>query len=194
MSASTFKRLKKEINACKLCAIHLPHGPRPTVQINPTARILIAGQAPGRRVHETGIPFNDPSGYRLRDWMGIERDDFYNEKKIAIVPMGFCYPGTGNSGDLAPRHECAENWRHPVLDALPDIQLTLVIGIYAQAWHLQTTRKKTLTETIMAWESYLPHTIPLPHPSPRNNIWIAKNPWFEKNILPYLKKRICNLI
>ena len=159
------------------------------MQADPRARILIAGQAPGRRVHETGIPFDDPSGDRLREWLGISREDFYDATRIAIVPMGFCYPGTGKSGDLPPRQECAEAWREPLLSSLADIRLTLVIGQYAQRWHL-TDKSRNLTETVRAWESFGAGLIPLPHPSPRNNLWLKKNPWFTSKLLPDLKLRV----
>jgi uracil-DNA glycosylase len=189
------KKLLLEINECKICEDHLPLGPRPVLQANSQAKILIAGQAPGRKVHETGIPFNDPSGDRLRNWMGIDEKIFYNPAKVAILPMGFCYPGTGKSGDLPPRQECAEEWREKLLSILPGIKLTLVIGQYAQKYHLGGKQKKTLTETVKAWREYLKDgMIPLPHPSPRNNIWLKKNAWFEKDILPTLKSRVQKLI
>jgi uracil-DNA glycosylase len=164
-------------------------GPRPVVQVDPRAQILIAGQAPGRRVHESGVPFDDPSGDRLRDWLGISRDTFYDPAQVAILPMGFCYPGTGKSGDLPPRPECAEAWRQNLLRTLESIGLTLVIGQYAQKWHLPSTQKN-LTETVRSWQEYGPGIIPLPHPSPRNNIWLKKNPWFETSLLPELKKSV----
>ena len=182
----TFPALLESVRKCRLCEEFLPLGPRPVLQIHPQARILIAGQAPGRRVHESGIPFDDPSGDRLREWMGVSRDTFYDETQIAILPMGFCYPGTGKSGDLPPRPECEKAWRRPLLDTLQDLKLTLVIGQYAQKWHLPQTRKN-LTETVRAWEDYGEGTIPLPHPSPRNNIWLKKNPWFGESLLPRLK-------
>ena len=179
---------------CTLCKSHLPHGPRPVFQVHPNARILIAGQAPGIRVHETGIPFNDPSGERLRAWMGVSRETFYNPEKIAILPMGFCYPGTGKSGDLPPRKECATTWRDALLALMPNIQLTLAIGQYAQAWHLGNSAKHNLTETVKSWGDYAPNIIPLPHPSPRNNIWLKKNPWFEEELLPLLEAQIKSLL
>lgn len=186
--------LSQEIKACTLCAPTLPLGPRPVFQIHPKARILIAGQAPGVRVHETGIAFNDPSGDRLREWMGIGRDVFYDAQKIAIVPMGFCYPGTGKSGDLPPRPECAATWRKKLLSQLPHIELTLLIGQYAQAWHLGARQKDTLTATVRAWKEYAPHMLVLPHPSPRNNIWLKKNPWFAREVLPFAQSRIHALL
>lgn len=189
------KSLLKEINDCRLCEDHLPLGPRPVVQASSRAKILIVGQAPGRKVHETGIPFNDPSGDRLRDWMGIDKNIFYDDSKIALLPMGFCYPGTGKSGDLPPRPECADAWREQLLSNLPKIELTLVIGQYAHKYHLGKIQKKTLTETVKTWKDYWKNgLLPLPHPSPRNNIWLRKNPWFEKAILPTLKSRVQKII
>lgn len=150
---------------------------------------MIAGQAPGSKVHATGVPFDDPSGKRLREWMGVDRETFYDARRVAILPMGFCYPGKGKSGDLPPLPRCAETWRQRLLDQLGHIQLTLVIGQYAQAWHLDET-SPTLTETVQRWESYDPAVLPLPHPSPRNNIWLKKNPWFEQQVLPALRSRV----
>jgi uracil-DNA glycosylase len=180
--------------ACEICRPKLPLGPRPVFQIAQTARILVVGQAPGRRVHETGIAFNDPSGERLRSWMGIDRDVFYDAAKIAIIPMGFCYPGKAKSGDLPPRRECAAHWRPPLLAFLPDIALTLAIGQYAHAWHLGKRQKGSLTDTVKNWKEYWPDILALPHPSPRNNIWLRRNPWFEEEILPGLKDRVSQLL
>jgi uracil-DNA glycosylase len=182
-----YKTLIEDVRGCTLCAPHLPCGPRPVFQIHPEARILIAGQAPGTRVHATGIPFDDPSGDRLRDWMGIDKATFYDPRRIALLPMGFCYPGRGKSGDLPPRQECADHWRDRMLSCLPNLQLKLVIGQYALAWHLKEQKKRTLTETVKAWKEYWPEHLPLPHPSPRNNIWLKKNAWFEEDVLPELK-------
>lgn len=184
-----FTQLQEDILACQICAAHLPLGPRPVFQCSRDAHILIAGQAPGKKVHATGIPFDDASGERLRSWMGIDAATFYNAKKIAILPMGFCYPGSGKSGDLPPRPECAEAWRQQLLNAMPKISLTLVIGQYALAWHLRDN-KRTLTATVKAWPEYGPHIMPLPHPSPRNNIWLKKNPWFAQDLLPQLKSSV----
>ncbi len=186
-------QLTNEIKSCSICKSHLPLGPRPVIQVGDSARILIVGQAPGSRVHETGILFNDASGDRLRAWMGVEKDVFYNQNKIAILPMGFCFPGTGKSGDLPPRPECADTWRVKLLSHLPNIALTLVIGQYAQAWHLGKASKENLTETVRYWRDFWPMAIPLPHPSPRNNIWLKKNPWFEAEVLPSLKKKVKSL-
>ena len=186
--SEAFAQLLRSVRDCRICEESLPLGPRPVLQVDPNARILIAGQAPGRRVHESGIPFDDPSGDRLRDWLGISREDFYDPTKLAILPMGFCYPGTGKSGDLPPRPECAEAWRDKLLQVLQHIELTLVIGIYAQRWHLPHMHRN-LTETVRAWEEYGPDVMPLPHPSPRNNIWLKKNPWFAESLLPNLKEK-----
>ncbi|KAB2660927.1 MAG: uracil-DNA glycosylase family protein [Verrucomicrobia bacterium] len=183
-------RLRRDIAACTVCAAHLPHAPRPVVRFDPTARLLIAGQAPGRRVHETGIPFDDPSGDRLRDWLGIGRDTFYDETQVALVPMGFCYPGTGESGDLPPRKECAATWRKPVLGHLGGVVLTLAVGRYAIDWHLGSRAKATLAETVRSWRGHPPGFWPLPHPSPRNNLWLRRNPWFEREVLPELRRRV----
>lgn len=181
-----FSKLVESVRQCRICEESLPLGPRPVLQVHPHAKILIAGQAPGRRVHESGIPFNDPSGDRLREWLGVTEEVFYDETKIAILPMGFCYPGTGKSGDFPPRPECAETWRQRLMESMVQIKLTLLIGQYAQGWHL-TRKQRNLTDTVRAWREYGPHIIPLPHPSPRNNIWLKKNPWFAESLLPSLK-------
>jgi uracil-DNA glycosylase len=194
ISSPSLARLLGEVRACTLCADKLPLGPRPVVQAHSSARILIAGQAPGSRVHASGIPFDDPSGERLRDWLGVDKATFYDPRQIALLPMGFCYPGTGKSGDLPPRPECAIAWRDKLLAQLPSIELTLVIGQYAQAWHLQKACKATLTDTVIAWREYWPQSLPLPHPSPRNNIWMKRNPWFENDVLPDLKRRVKTLL
>ncbi len=185
--------LLAEVRACTRCSEHLPLGPRPVLQAHPAARILIAAQAPGRRVHETGLPFNDASGDRLRAWLGISREVFYDAKQLAIVPMGFCFPGTGHSGDLAPRPECAPRWRAPVLSHLKKLQLTLVIGQYALAYHLPDERT-SLSETVRAWRKHWPLLVPLPHPSPRNNGWLRRNPWFEEELLPVLRTRVAEVL
>lgn len=185
----TLDLLLREVRSCNLCAEHLPLGPRPVVQVDPAAKILIAAQAPGKRVHATGLPFNDPSGDRLRAWMGIGREVFYDAQQVALLPMGFCYPGTGKSGDLPPRKECAGAWRQALLEHLPNLHLTLVIGQYAHAWHLGQPRK-SLTQNVQNWRYYWPRLIPLPHPSPRNNIWLWRNPWFEQELVPKLKQRV----
>ncbi len=189
----SFITLLAEVRRCTLCSAHLPLGPRPVLQAHPQARILIAAQAPGRKVHETGIPFTDASGERLRTWMGVDTETFYDRKRIAILPMGFCYPGTGKSGDLPPRSECAPAWRERLLSEMPHIRLTLVIGSYAQAWHLPDA-PSSLTATVRAWQRWGLEVLPLPHPSPRNNLWLRRNPWFEQEVLPVLQKRIADLL
>ena len=186
-------KLIEEVSACTLCAKDLEHGVRPVIQIDSTAKILIAGQAPGRKVHESGIPFDDASGDRLREWMGISKKLFYNPKEIAILPMGFCYPGKGKSGDLPPRPECAVTWRAKLLKQLPQLQLTLVIGQYAQSYHLEKSNL-SLTEIVKTGQDYWPNIVPLPHPSPRNNAWLKKNPWFEDAVVPKLQKRIREIL
>jgi uracil-DNA glycosylase len=190
----TAPELKRNIKACTLCEAELPFPAKPTLSFSSTSKILIVGQAPGRKVHESGIPWNDASGERLREWMNVAKEQFYNTKYFSIVPMGFCYPGKGKSGDLPPRPECAETWMPSILDKLPNRQLTLLIGQYAQGWFLKSTRKPTLTETVKNWQAYFPDYFVLPHPSPRNNIWLKKNPWFEKKLVPQLEKRIAELL
>ena len=183
------KNLLTEIRNCDLCAHHLPLGANPVIQVSSTAKILIIGQAPGTRVHTTGIPWNDPSGNKLRQWLQLSDDEFYDENKIAIMPMGLCYPGKGKSGDLPPRKECAPQWHHQVFEHLPDLKLILLIGQYAQKSYLNDGYR-TLTERVMyATEAKAPF-FPLPHPSPRNQIWLKKNPWFESTVLPVLRKKV----
>ena len=182
--------LLKEVRACTICAPALADGPRPVLQVDARARILVAGQAPGRKVHDSGIPFDDASGDRLRDWMGLDRAAFYDPGLVAILPMGFCYPGTGTSGDLPPRPECAPTWRARVLASMPNIALTLVIGQYAQGWHLPGCSAESLTDTVKVWRDHWPALLPLPHPSPRNNIWLKKNPWFTTEVIPVLQARV----
>jgi uracil-DNA glycosylase len=187
-NSGTMSRLLRQVRACTLCSASLPLGPRPVLQVDPQATILIAGQAPGSKVHESGIPFLDASGDRLRNWMGVDAATFYDKSRVAILPMGFCYPGTGKSGDLPPRPECAATWRVLLLERLVNIKLTLVISQYAQAWHLGDQQKPTLTETVKAWREYWPICLPLPHPSPRNNVWLTRNPWFERDVVPRLRR------
>ena len=189
----SLKVLLKEVRACTICSEYLPLGPRPVVQVHPHARILIAGQAPGRKVHESGVPFDDVSGKRLREWMGVTHEEFYDPKRVAILPMGFCFPGTGKSGDLPPRPECAPAWREQLLGHLPRLELTLVLGQYAQAYHFEGP-KTSVTELVGSWRTHWPHTIPLPHPSPRNILWLRRNPWFELEVLPALRQRISELL
>jgi uracil-DNA glycosylase len=185
--------LLSEVRACTICKADLPLGPRPVLQLHGRARILIAGQAPGRKVHESGVPFDDASGNRLREWLGVTREAFYDPKQIAILPMGFCYPGTGKSGDLPPRPECAPAWREPLLKRLRGLELTLVLGKYAQDYHFGETGS-SLTELVKSWRDYWPKLVPLPHPSPRNNLWLRRNPWFEAEVLPRLRKRVSALL
>lgn len=184
----------EQVRACQYCIESLPHGARPVVQVSSKARILIAGQAPGAKVHATGVPFDDASGDRLRQWLGVDKSQFYDAEKVAILPMGFCYPGTGKSGDLPPRKECAELWREQLLAMMPNIELTLIIGQYAIAWHLPELKKESLTNTVKHWRNHWPSKLPLPHPSPRNNIWLKKNNWFEADVLPSLQSRVKELI
>ncbi|MGB4100752.1 MAG: uracil-DNA glycosylase family protein [Alphaproteobacteria bacterium] len=188
----TLQALLKTISQCRECAAKLPYAPRPFLRAGSTkARLLIIGQAPGLKVHQTGIPWNDPSGDRLRLWLNLTPEQFYDESNVAIMPMGFCYPGKGTSGDLPPRPECAPLWHEKILHYLPNIKLTLLIGQYAQARYLADRRKATLTETVKAWREYTGDGyLPLVHPSPRNGIWLRKNPWFEKDIVPYLQKNV----
>ncbi|MFI4979430.1 MAG: uracil-DNA glycosylase family protein [Nevskiales bacterium] len=186
---SKFTSLLAEVRACRICAEQLPVEPRPVLQALPSARILIAAQAPGRKVHASGVPFDDASGERLRAWTGLSPEVFYDPARVALVPMGFCYPGTGPGGDFPPRPECAPAWRAKILAQLGNIELTLVIGSYAQAWHL-AGRHPSLTEAVAAWRGYLPALVPLPHPSPRNNLWLKRNPWFETELLPVLRARV----
>ncbi|MCT4609006.1 MAG: uracil-DNA glycosylase family protein [Pelagimonas sp.] len=186
-----------EIQACQICADRFAatetgHAPRPVLRVSRTARILIAGQAPGMKVHHSGMPFTDPSGDRLRDWLGVDEALFYDQSRIAIVPMGFCFPGYRKGSDLPPPAICAKTWRQPVLDHLPDIRLTLLIGGYAQKWHLGT--KAGVTETVQRWRDFLPAAIPLPHPSWRNTAWLKRNPWFEAELLPALRARVKDVI
>lgn len=190
----TLPALLQRIRACRLCAAHLPLGPRPVLRARASARLLIVGQAPGTRVHASGIPWDDPSGERLRAWLGMDRDAFYDEARVAIVPMGFCYPGKGRSGDLPPRAECAQTWHPQLLPQLPRIELTLLIGQYAQRYFLGTARGDDLTATVRAYRDYLPRCLPLPHPSPRNIGWFRRNPWFETEVLPTLRRRVQALL
>jgi len=184
--------LLNEVRACTACAHKLSLDPRPVVQVGVEATILIAGQAPGKKVHQTGIPFDDPSGKTLRHWLGIDRATFYDPEKIAILPMGFCYPGRGKSGDLPPTTECAPLWRAKLLSLMPKIGLTLVIGRYAQLHHLGPEGKATLTETVRAYRDYLPNVFPLPHPSPRNGPWLKRHPWFDEDVIPALRDAVSN--
>ncbi len=190
----TLPQLLEDIRACAHCADTLPCGPRPVLQAHGSARLCIIGQAPGRKVHETGIPWNDPSGDRLRNWLGLAPAQFYDPRKVAIVPMGFCYPGKAASGDHPPRPECARRWHEQLNAHLPNVALTLLIGRYAQAYHLGNRRKTTLGDTVRAWREYLPlGYLPLAHPSPRNQPWLVKNPWFEEQLVGELRNAIQSL-
>jgi uracil-DNA glycosylase len=193
--ATKLETLLKEVRACRLCEAHLPLGPRPTLRAKRSARLLIVGQAPGTKVHETGIPWNDASGDRLRDWLDLDRDTFYDERRIAIVPAGLCYPGRdAKGGDRPPRPECAPLWHPRVRAELPNIGLTLLVGSYAQAYYLGARKKKTLGETVAAWRDYLPAFIPTPHPSWRTKNWQSKNPWFDRELLPEMRERVHALL
>lgn len=186
--------LLAKVRSCNVCHAQLPLGAKPVLQANTGARILIVGQAPGRRAHESGIPFSDPSGDRLRSWLGIDASMFYDANKIALLPMGFCYPGTGKSGDLPPRPECAPLWRQQLLEKLPNIKLTLLIGQYAQDWHIRDQQKSTLAQTVADWQTYWPAALPMPHPSPRNLGWLKRHPWFELDVIPTLRERVAELL
>ncbi len=188
------KTLLKNIKQCTICEKHLPLGPRPIVSAHPIAKIIIIGQAPGTKVHKTGVPWDDPSGKQLRKWLGVSGEVFYDETKIVLIPMGFCYPGKGKTGDLPPRPECAPQWHEPLLEKLPNAELVILIGMYAQKYYLGKEAKKTLTETVANYAEYLPKYLPLPHPSPRNRFWLTKNPWFDVEVLPELRERVKKLI
>jgi uracil-DNA glycosylase len=192
-SSANTNSLLTEIRACRICK-DLPLGPRPIVQFSSKSKLLIVGQAPGRITHEKGIPFDDPSGDRLRAWLGIDRDLFYDSEKLAIVPMGFCFPGTAKGGDLPPRNECAPAWRTKILDTLVSVELTLVIGRYAIDWHLPEFGKSTVTDAVKSWKTSWPEQLILPHPSPRNNRWLKQNPWFEDDVIPKLQSRVRQIL
>ena len=187
--------LLAEIRACRACADELPHAPRPIVRVGAETRLLICGQAPGRRVHESGLPFDDPSGDRLRAWMGIDRDTFYGHPAIGVAAMAFCYPGTDAAGaDRPPPPRCAKLWRSRLLGALPNVELTLLVGAYAQRWTLGTRMHGSMTETVRAWREAPPSLLPLPHPSWRNTVWLARNPWFEAEVTPYLRTQVAKML
>ena len=193
-SARSLDDLLAQVRACRACEAHLPLGPRPVVQAGAAARILIVGQAPGARVHASGIPWGDRSGDRLRDWMGIDAEHFYDPSRVAIVPMGFCFPGRGPGGDLPPRRECAPLWHERLIGQLPKIKLTLLVGAYAQLHHLRRTGHVSVTRTMNNWRAHAPDVIPLPHPSPRNVAWFKANPWFDDELLPVLRQSVRKLI
>lgn len=190
----TLEQLFCRIRACAHCASHLPFGPRPVIRGSATSRLLIIGQAPGTKVHASGIPWDDASGARLREWLAIDKPTFYDEARVAIMPMGLCYPGRGRSGDLPPRPECAPRWHGEVLAKMPHIEQVLLIGQYAQQYYLGSDWKGTLGETVRQWAQLPLHLLPLPHPSPRNTLWLKKNPWFEAEILPVLRQRVADLL
>jgi uracil-DNA glycosylase family 4 len=185
--------LLNQIKNCKECEAHLPLGPNPVMAAGKKSKLIIIGQAPGRIVHNTGIPWNDKSGDNLRKWLNIDKDTFYNTDKVALMPMGFCYPGTGKSGDLPPRPECAPLWHQKLLALMPKAEIILLVGQYSQNYYLGKKAKATLTETVQHFKIYLPLYFPLPHPSPRNNIWIKRNQWFETNVLPALRDRVSHI-
>lgn len=181
--------LSRQVRACTICK-DLPLGPKPLFKIHEQVKILIVGQAPGRKTHEAGRPFLDASGVRLREWLGVDDDTFYNDPRIGILPMGFCFPGTGKGGDLPPRAECEQNWRRQMLDVMPHVELTIIIGKYARDWHLPDRIKESITQTVSDWQVLLPECLPTPHPSPRNNRWLKNNPWFEQEVVPRLQERV----
>ncbi|WP_295797745.1 uracil-DNA glycosylase family protein [uncultured Microbulbifer sp.] len=190
MAKDILPKLLDEVRGCRLCEAHLPLGPRPVLRAARSARLLVVGQAPGTRVHETGIPWNDPSGDRLREWLQMDRETFYDERRVAIVPMGFCYPGRGKGGDLPPRPECAATWHARILAELPNIRLTLLIGQYAQRYYLPHWYG-SITENVRHFADALPHGLfPLPHPSPRNTLWLKQRPWFEAQVVPALRLQV----
>ena len=191
----SFDVLLKEIQSCQVCKDQLPHSPNPVVSVSKESKILVIGQAPGTKVHNSGVPWDDASGRNLRKWLGVSDEQFYDKSIFGIVPMGFCYPGKGKSGDLPPRPECAQLWHEQIFDHLSNVQLTLLIGLYAQNYYLGRTKMKTLTETVGNYEAYLPKKfMPLVHPSPRNGIWMRKNPWFDKIVVPALQEEVQRII
>ena len=184
-----------DIAACRACAGELPHEPRPVVYVRPQTRLLICGQAPGRRVHESGMPFTDPSGDRLRTWMGIDSETFYGRPELGVAAMAFCFPGTNpKGGDYPPPPRCAQLWRRPLLAQLPKVELTLLVGGYAQDWALGERAKASMTQTVRAWREYAPQFLPMPHPSWRNTGWLKRNPWFEDEVAPYLRQRVQEIL
>lgn len=193
-TASQMEELLAEIRKCRVCDEFLPFGANPVITAGSESKIVVIGQAPGRIVHETNIPWNDPSGDNLRAWMGVDREVFYNPEKIALMPMGFCYPGRGKSGDLPPRPECAPLWHSRLMKLMPNVELILLIGQYSQKYYLKEKSKPTLTETVRCFHEYLPDYFVLPHPSPRNNIWQAKNRWFAEEVIPALQKQVKTIL
>lgn len=187
---ASLQKLLHEVRACRACEKHLPLGPNPVVQVDTRSKILIISQAPGTKVHETSTVFNDPSGDRLRAWMGVNREQFYDSRNFSVMPMGFCYPGKGSSGDLPPRKECAPLWHGKIHEFMPGVKLKLLVGSYAQKYYLGKRMKENMTETVRSWKEYLPEFFPIVHPSPRNQIWLAKNLWFERGVVPQLAKTV----
>ena len=184
-----------DIAACRACAPELPHEPRPVVRVSPQTRLLICGQAPGRRVHESGLPFTDPSGDRLRGWMGVDYETFYGRPEIGVAAMAFCFPGTNpKGGDFPPPPRCAQLWRPQLLQQLPQVELTLLVGGYAQEWALGGRMQANMTQTVRAWRDYAPAILPMPHPSWRNTGWLKRNPWFEDEVTPYLRQRVLEIL
>ena len=181
-----------EIRDCRVCKDHLPLGPNPIIEANKSSKIVLISQAPGRIVHESGIAWNDQSGKKLREWLGVDNDTFYDTDNFAILPMGFCYPGKAKTGDLPPRKECAPMWHESVWDALKNVELKILIGAYASNYYLASNLK--LTEKVKDYQSYLPEFWPVPHPSPVNRFWRSKNPWFEENVVPHLQEKIQQII
>jgi uracil-DNA glycosylase len=195
MAGMSLETVLADIRACRACAGELPHEPRPVVRVGPQTRLLICGQAPGQRVHDSGLPFDDPSGNRLRDWLGVDRDAFYGDPAIGVAAMAFCFPGTNpKGGDFPPPKRCAALWRPQLLAALPKVELTLLVGAHAQAWALGARAKGSMTETVRAWREYLPDLLPLPHPSWRNTGWLKRNPWFDTEVTPYLRSAVARIL
>ena len=188
------KQLLEHISQCTICKAHLPLGPKPVVTANSKSKIVIIGQAPGIKVHQSGIPWDDQSGKRLREWLNVTNEQFYDTRNFAIIPMGFCYPGKGKSGDLPPRPECAPQWHQQLFDKMPNVELILLVGAYAQNYYLKDKAKRTLTETVGDYQSYLPRYFPIPHPSPTNRFWRSKNPWFEELVVPELRKKVAKVL
>ena len=194
-ASSDLEAVLADIRACRACLGLLPHTPRPVVMVSTETRLLICGQAPGRRVHESGLPFTDPSGDRLRQWLGVDHETFYADPRIGVAAQAFCYPGTApKGGDYPPPTRCAELWRSQLLGALPQMELTLLVGGYAQTWALGDRAKRTMTDTVRAWREYAPDLLVLPHPSWRNTAWLRKNPWFETEVLPNLRERVQRIL
>lgn len=193
-STDALAQLSKEIQACQACSAHLPYAPRPVIAVSEHAKLLIVGQAPGLKVQQSGTPWNDQSGDLLRSWLQLSPSQFYDAQQVAIVPLGFCYPGKGKSGDLPPRQECAPMWHARLLAAMPDIRLTLLIGRYAQEYYLRDRAKANLTQTVAHFEEYFPRYFPLPHPSPRNRFWFSRHPWFEQTVLPALRMKVAQAL